>query len=106
MAFVGHPAAIIWQYERLPGSIGLRLHGLCKVDARFAKKVVAITDHYVPYPANPISIPPYGGGLRGAGGADRRSPAHQSGGHPKDQKPVELAIADYASPGDHRHRLW
>ena len=31
--------------------------GYAKVDARFAKKVVAITDHLVPYPANPISIP-------------------------------------------------
>ena len=31
--------------------------GYAKVDARFAKRVVAVTDNLVPYPAYPISIP-------------------------------------------------
>lgn len=71
--------------------------GYAKVDARFAKKVVAITDGLVPYPANPISIPQtmvdcvvqvdqIGDPQLIAQGATRKT-----------KNPIELAIADYAS---------
>lgn len=71
--------------------------GYAKVDARFARKVVAITDDLVPYPANPISIPQtlvdcvveveqIGDPQLISQGATRKT-----------KNPVELAIAKYAS---------
>lgn len=71
--------------------------GYAKVDARFAQKVVAITDHLVPYPANPISIPQtmvdcvvqveqIGDPQLISQGATRKT-----------KNPIELAIAEYAS---------
>lgn len=71
--------------------------GYAKVDARFARKVVAITDNLVPYPANPISIPQtmvdcvvqveqIGDPQLISQGATRKT-----------KNPIELAIAEYAS---------
>lgn len=71
--------------------------GYAKVDARFARKVVAITDNLVPYPAYPISIPQtmvdcvvqvdeIGDPELIGQGATRNS-----------KNPIELAIAQYAS---------
>ena len=71
--------------------------GYARVDARYARKVVAITDNLVPYPANPISIPQtmvdcvvqverIGDPQLISQGATRKT-----------KNPVELAIAEYAS---------
>lgn len=71
--------------------------GYPMVDARYAKKVIVITDNLVEYPANPISIPQtlvdyvvsvdeIGDTAKIGVGATRKS-----------KDPVELAIARYAS---------
>ena len=71
--------------------------GYAKVDARFAKKVVAITDHLVPYPANPISIPQTA--VDCVVQVERIGDPQliSQGATRKTRNPVELAIADYAS---------
>ena len=71
--------------------------GYAKVDARFAKKVVAITDHLVPYPANPISISQTA--VDCVVQVERIGDPQliSQGATRKTRNPVELAIADYAS---------
>ena len=71
--------------------------GYAKVDARFPKKVVAITDHLVPYPANPISIPQTA--VDCVVQVERIGDPQliSQGATRKTRNPVELAIADYAS---------
>lgn len=71
--------------------------GYAKVDARYANKVVAVTDNLVPYPANPISIPQTM--VDCVVQVERIGDPQQigQGATRKTKNPVELAIAQYAS---------
>lgn len=71
--------------------------GYPKVDARYAKKVVAVTDNIVPYPAYPVSIPQtlvdYVVEVDAIGDTELIG----QGATRKTKNIVELAIAEYAS---------
>lgn len=71
--------------------------GYSRVDARYAKKVVAVTDNIVPYPAYPISIPQtlvdYVVEVEEIGDAKLIG----QGATRKTKNMVELTIAEYAS---------
>lgn len=98
VAFIGAPCCD--NMGNMNGCLGKSAFGsmgYAKVDARFAKKVVAITDHLVPYPAHPISIPQTMVDcvveVEQIGNPELMS----QGATRKTNNPVELAIADYAS---------
>ncbi|WP_425757164.1 citrate lyase subunit alpha [Ihubacter sp. rT4E-8] len=98
VAFIG--ASCCDPMGNMNGSVGKSAFGsmgYAMVDARYAEKVVAITDYLVPYPASPISIPQtwvdcvveveqIGDPQMISQGATRKT-----------KNPVELTIASYAS---------
>lgn len=70
--------------------------GYAKVDARFAEKVVAITDYLVPYPAYPISIPQTMVDCVVEVDAIGDPALISQGAMRNTRNPIELTIAEYA----------
>ena len=71
--------------------------GYAMVDARYAKKVVAVTDNLVGFPAYPISIPQTLVDIVAVIDQIGDPELMGQGATRKTNNPVELAIADYAS---------
>lgn len=71
--------------------------GYAMVDSRYAKKVVAVTDNLVDFPAYPISIPQTLVDIVAVVDQIGDPELMGQGATRKTKSPVELAIADYAS---------
>ena len=71
--------------------------GYAMVDARYAKKVVAVTDNLVRFPAYPISIPQTLVDIVAVVDQIGDPELMGQGATRKTKNPIELAIADYAS---------
>ena len=98
VAFIGAPCCD--NMGNMNGCLGKSAFGsmgYAMVDARYAKKVIAITDGLVPYPASPISIPQtlvdYVVEVEEIGDPQLIG----QGATRKTKNPVELTIAEYAS---------
>jgi len=98
VAFIGAPCCDnMGNMNGCMGTSAFGSMGYAMVDARYARKVIAITDGLVPYPASPISIPQtlvdYVVEVERIGDPQLIG----QGATRKSKNPVELTIADYAS---------